>query len=122
MALFRKLLYLCHDDYFSFPPKQAGKSCLGEFLLSYTKIQKNHNTGNQIVRFVWANLRQSLFISSSCSTGSQYDFESSDDALKEYSSFFHSIQEKSSVNSEQMAALINQWRELSDTDYDNSKS
>ena len=55
-------------------------------------------------------------------TSYPYNLKSSDDALKEYSSFFHSIQEKSSVNSEQMAALINQWRELSDTDYDNSKS
>ena len=56
-----------------------------------------------------------LFISSSCSTGTQYDFESSDDALRKYNSFFHSIQEQQVVNSEQMAAYINQWQELSDT-------
>ena len=52
-----------------------------------------------------------LFISSSCSTGTQYDFESSDDALRKYNSFFHSIQEQQVVNSEQMAAYINQWQE-----------
>ena len=57
---FRKLLYLCHDDYFSFPPKQATQSSLGDFLLSYAKIQKIYNTGNQVVIFVWAKLRQSL--------------------------------------------------------------
>ena len=56
-----------------------------------------------------------LFISSSCSTDNQYDFESSDDALKEYNNFFHSIQEKPVVDSKQMAAYINQWQELSDT-------
>ena len=56
-----------------------------------------------------------LFISSSCSTGTQYDFESSEDALRKYNSFFHSIQEQQVVNSEQMAAYINQWQELSDT-------
>ena len=56
-----------------------------------------------------------LFISSSCSTVTQYDFESSDDALRKYNSFFHSIQEQQVVNSEQMAAYINQWQELSDT-------
>ena len=56
-----------------------------------------------------------LFIPSSCSTGTQYDFESSDDALRKYNSFFHSIQEQQVVNSEQMAAYINQWQELSDT-------
>ncbi len=38
---FRNLLYLCHDDFFSFPPKQAQQSSLGDFLLSYAKIQKN---------------------------------------------------------------------------------
>src|SRR5574344_758411 len=53
-----------------------------------------------------------LFISSSCSTDNQYDFESSDDALKEYNNFFHSIQEKPVVDSKQMAAYINQWQEL----------
>ena len=56
-----------------------------------------------------------LFVSSSCATGTQYDFESSDDALKEYNRFFHSIQEQQVVNSEQMTAYINQWQELSDT-------
>lgn len=56
-----------------------------------------------------------LFISSSCSTGTQYDFESSNDALRKYNSFFHSIQEQQVFNSEQMAAYINQWQELSDT-------
>ena len=29
---FRNLLYLCHDDLFSFPPKQACQSSLGDFL------------------------------------------------------------------------------------------
>ena len=29
---FRNLLYLCHDDLFSFPPKRAIQSCLGDFL------------------------------------------------------------------------------------------
>ncbi|MGN1220962.1 MAG: hypothetical protein ACI4TU_08485 [Candidatus Cryptobacteroides sp.] len=56
-----------------------------------------------------------IFISSSCSNGSQYDFESSEEALREYNSFFHTLQEKSSVNSEQLAAYINRWQELSDT-------
>ena len=35
--------------------------------------------------------------------------------LRKYISFFHSIQEQQVVNSEQMAAYINQWQELSDT-------
>ena len=35
--------------------------------------------------------------------------------LRKYNSFFHSIQEQQVVNSEQMAAYINQWQELSDT-------
>ena len=56
-----------------------------------------------------------LFITSSCSTDNQYDFESSDDALKEYNKFFHAIQDQPTVNAEQMAAYINQWQELSDT-------
>lgn len=56
-----------------------------------------------------------FFISSSCSTDNQYDFESSDDALKEYNKFFHTIQDQPTVNAEQMAAYINQWQELSDT-------
>lgn len=56
-----------------------------------------------------------LFITSSCSTDNQYDFESSEDALKEYNKFFHAIQNQPTVNAEQMAAYINQWQELSDT-------
>ena len=56
-----------------------------------------------------------LFLSSSCCSETQYDFESSDDALRKYNSFFHSIQEQQLVISEQMAAYINQWQELSDT-------
>ena len=38
---FRNLLYLRHDDLFSFPPKQAVQSSLGDFFVSYAKIQKN---------------------------------------------------------------------------------
>ena len=49
---FRNLLYLCHDDLFSFPPKQAVQSSLGDFFVSYAKIQKIYDTGNQIVKFV----------------------------------------------------------------------
>ena len=49
---FRNLLYLCHDDLFSFPPKRAIQSCLGDFFVSYAKIQNLYDTGNQIVRFV----------------------------------------------------------------------
>ena len=48
---FRNLLYLCHDDFFSFPPKQALQSSLGDLFLSYAKIQKLYDIGNQIVRF-----------------------------------------------------------------------
>ena len=59
---FRNLLYLCHDDYFSFPPKLGLQSSLGDFLLSYVMILKFYNTGNQNVRFVLTNLRQSLVI------------------------------------------------------------
>ena len=49
---FRNLLYLCHDDSFSFPPKRAIQSSLGDFFVSYAKIQNLYDTGNQIVRFV----------------------------------------------------------------------
>ena len=49
---FRNLLYLCHDDLFSFPPKRAIQSSLGDFFVSYAKIQNLYDTGNQIVRFV----------------------------------------------------------------------
>ena len=59
---FRNLLYLCHDDYFSFPQKLGLQSSLGDFSLSYAKILKFYNTGNQNVRFVSTNLRQSLII------------------------------------------------------------
>ena len=45
---------------FSFPPKQGRQSSLGDFLLSYAKALKPYNTDNQNVRFVSANLRQSL--------------------------------------------------------------
>ena len=34
------------DDYFSFPPKQACHSSLGDFLLSYTKVRKSYDIGN----------------------------------------------------------------------------
>ena len=34
---------------------------MGDFLLSYAKIQNFYNTDNQIVRFISDNLRQSLF-------------------------------------------------------------
>ena len=54
------LPYLCHDDFFSFPPKQGRQSSLGDFLLTYAKAPKLYNTDNQNVRFVSANLRQSL--------------------------------------------------------------
>ena len=54
--------YLCHDDYFSFPPKQACKAVWGIFFVSYAKIQKIYDTGNQIVRFFLTNLRPSLDI------------------------------------------------------------
>ena len=45
---------------FRFPPKLGLQSSLGDFLLSYAKALKFHNTGNQNVRFVSTNLRQSL--------------------------------------------------------------
>ena len=43
---------ICHDDLFSFPPKQAVQSSLGDFFVSYAKIQKIYDTVNQIVKFV----------------------------------------------------------------------
>ena len=46
------LLYLCHDDSFSFPPKRAIQSSLGDFFVSYAKIQNLYDAGNQIARFV----------------------------------------------------------------------
>ena len=66
---FRKLLYLCHDDLFSFPPKQACQSSLGDFFVSYAKIQKLDDTANQIVKFIRTNLRQSLLQAEVCCCG-----------------------------------------------------
>ena len=56
------MLYLCHDDYFSFSPKLGLQSSLDDFLLSYAKILTYYDIGNQNVRFVSTNLRQSLYI------------------------------------------------------------
>lgn len=55
------LLYLCHDDYFSFPPKLGLQSSYDDFLLSYANILKCYDIDNQNGRFVLINLRQSLY-------------------------------------------------------------
>ena len=58
-----------------------------------------------------------ILMSTSCTDRSQYDFRSSEDALRQYNSLFHTISDQSTCNAEQMANFINQWRELSDTVY-----
>lgn len=51
----------------------------------------------------------------SCSGSRQYDFKSSEDALKQYQAFFQTIKGHSDSDSEQLAGFINQWREYGDT-------
>ena len=50
-----------------------------------------------------------------CSGKSDYHFMDSDDALKQYRDFHHSIAAAPQANAEQLADFICQWQELSDT-------
>ena len=47
---------------FRFPQNRPCKAVWGIFFVSYAKIQKIYDTGNQIVRFFLTNLRPSLDI------------------------------------------------------------
>lgn len=58
-----------------------------------------------------------LLMTASCGTNNQYDFKSSDDALRKYESFLRSANAESLGNAEKMATFINQWHEWSDTVY-----
>ena len=51
----------------------------------------------------------------SCSGSRQYDFKTSEDALKQYQAFFQTIKGHSDSDAEQLAGFINQWREYEDT-------
>ena len=53
----------------------------------------------------------------SCSGKSDYQFSSSDDALKQYRNFHHSISEAHQANAEKLSDFICQWQVLSDTVY-----
>lgn len=56
-----------------------------------------------------------LLMITSCSGSRQYDFKSSEDALKQYQAFFQTIKGHSDSDSEQLAGFINQWHEYGDT-------
>ena len=56
-----------------------------------------------------------LLMITSCSGSRQYDFKSSEDALKQYQAFFQTIKGHSDSDAEQLANLINQWHEYGDT-------
>ena len=51
---------------FRFPQNKPVKAVRGIFLFLIQRYKKNHITGNQIIRFVWANLRQSLIYGRKC--------------------------------------------------------
>ena len=51
----------------------------------------------------------------SCSGSRQYDFKSSEDALKQYQAFFQTMKGHSDSDAEQLAGFINQWHEYGDT-------
>lgn len=53
----------------------------------------------------------------SCTAKSDYHFDNSDDALKQYRGFHHSIALEQQANAEKLADFICQWQELSDTVY-----
>ena len=53
----------------------------------------------------------------SCSVKSDYHFSNSDDALKQYRDFHHSIAVEHQANAEKLSDFICQWQELSDTVY-----
>lgn len=53
----------------------------------------------------------------SCSGKSDYHFTNSDDALKQYRDYHHSIAELNKANAELLSSSICQWQELSDTVY-----
>ena len=53
----------------------------------------------------------------SCSGKSDYHFSNSDDALKQYRDFHHSIAVEHQANAEKLSDFICQWQELSDTVY-----
>ena len=56
-----------------------------------------------------------LFMITSCSGSRQYDFKSSEDALKQYQAFFQTMKGHSDSDAEHLADFINQWREYGDT-------
>lgn len=56
-----------------------------------------------------------MLLMASCNGSRQYDFMSSDEALKEYHDFFLSVKGQADCNAEQMAKFINKWHEVSDT-------
>lgn len=56
-----------------------------------------------------------LLMITSCSGSRQYDFKSSEDALKQYQTFFQTIKGHSGSDSEHLAGFINQWHEYGDT-------
>jgi len=59
-----------------------------------------------------------LFLSMySCSGKSDYHFKDSDDALKQYRDFHHSITDEHQANAEKISDFICHWQELSDTVY-----
>ena len=51
----------------------------------------------------------------SCSGSRQYDFKSSEDALKQYQAFFQTMKGHSDSDAEHLADFINQWHEYGDT-------
>ena len=56
-----------------------------------------------------------LLMITSCSGSRQYDFKSSEDALKQYQAFFQTMKGHSDSDAEHLADYINQWREYGDT-------
>lgn len=56
-----------------------------------------------------------LLMITSCSGSRQYDFKSSEDALKQYQAFFQTMKGHSDSDAEQLAGFINQWHEYGDT-------
>ena len=56
-----------------------------------------------------------LLMITSCCGSRQYDFKSTEDALKQYQAFFQTIKGHSDSDAEQLAGFINQWHEYGDT-------
>ena len=56
-----------------------------------------------------------LLMITSCSGSRQYDFKSSEDALKQYQAFFQTMKGHSDSDAEHLADFINQWHEYGDT-------